>query len=70
MTPRQKVLMDFINNYRLEHGISPTIREMSSALGSLNPSLAYAMVERLIRDGRLVRTGVNSSSPRTLIPAD
>ena len=55
MTPRQKQLLDFIRDYRTEHGISPTYCEMKEAMGLASKSAVHRLIDGLVQRGQLAR---------------
>lgn len=66
MTARQKELLTFIRDYVDSKGISPTVQEMSEALGRVSKSNAHAILHRLVGAGYLVR---RPSKQRSYWPA-
>lgn len=49
-------IFNYINNYTLEYGYSPTIREIGKAIGLHLTSTVYQHIQRLIRDDYLYKT--------------
>jgi hypothetical protein len=67
MTHRQKETYDFIRKFWQEHGLSPTYREIATAIGS---SGAYSIVAAL-EERNWVRVGYRNTptaSARAIIP--
>jgi SOS-response transcriptional repressor LexA len=44
-----------IKQHRLDHGISPTVREIAAALGGRSTSTVQASIRRMTRDGLVTR---------------
>lgn len=65
-TERQLEVLAFIRSYRAEHGMSPTIREISEHFGFGGPNATMGHVKALEAKGLLTR-GVDSKS-RSLMP--
>ncbi|ENY98780.1 hypothetical protein HMPREF1092_03260 [Clostridium thermobutyricum] len=57
-------ILNYINDYTLEYGYSPTVREIGQAIGLHSTSTVYQHIQRLIRDGYLYK---NPTCPRTLV---
>ena len=57
-------IYNFINDYNLEHGFCPTIREIGSAVGLSSTSTVYNHVQKLIDYGYVSR---NPTCSRTLM---
>lgn len=57
-------IYNYINDYNLEYGYSPTIREIGSALQLKSTATVYGHIQRLIRDGYLQKS---PTCPRTLV---
>jgi repressor LexA len=55
MTPRQEALLKSVEEFILEHGYGPTIRQIGSRLGIASPSAVFKHVLSLERKGRLKR---------------
>lgn len=56
MTPVQLKLLEFICRYQDEHGVAPTLQEMTQALGRHAKSGMYAIMQALQREGWIDRT--------------
>lgn len=57
MTPRQKQVLDFIEDYiKRTKGVSPTYEEICTALELTSKSALAALIDQLIRDGYLNKT--------------
>ena len=68
MTDQQQRVVDYIQSFRAEHDMSPTVREIADHLG-VQLSTAQHHVEHLIRADVLRRTAVpgrTASTPRGL----
>lgn len=63
MTPRQRDVLIFINNYWLENHCAPTMRIISKALGLSSHSNIHRIVHRLVKDGYL---SMKRGRPRTM----
>lgn len=63
---RRSAIYDYIVSFRIEHGFSPTIRDICRGVGIKSTSTAYEDIEILIAEGRLTGSG----PARTLVPAD
>lgn len=56
LTPKQRLLLDFIVRYHRERrGVSPSFDEMARALGLASKSGVHRLVEGLVARGALVR---------------
>ena len=56
LTPKQRVLLDFIARYQRERrGVSPSFDEMARALGLASKSGVHRLIEGLVARGALVR---------------
>jgi len=53
MTPRQRQVLDAIEAFRDQYGLSPSIREIGQAIGVTSPSTIHSHVQSLIREGLL-----------------
>ena len=70
MTHRQKETYDFIRKYWAEHGLSPTYREIATAIGASGPGVAFTLVAAL-EERNWVRVGYRNTptaSARAIIP--
>ena len=63
MTPRQRDVLIFINNYWLENHCAPTMRIISKALGLSSHSNIHRIVHSLVKDGYL---SMKRGRPRTM----
>ena len=55
LTERQKKVLNTIENFLLEHGYSPTIRQLGKLLGIVHPSAVFKHILSLERKGYLRR---------------
>lgn len=55
MTENQKKLLRFINNYRLKHAGSPTLREMVKGIGVSDNKSILGIIKSLAEQGYLVK---------------
>ena len=63
MTRDQSRMLAYIRLYQKDHGgASPTLKEMSAALGLSGTAGAFNMVAKLVRSGRLIKSGWRSYS--------
>ncbi len=53
ITPRQKILLDFIRAYIATHGYSPSFDEMQKGIGLQSKSPVHALVHGLHERGRI-----------------
>lgn len=67
MTEKQKQFLEFIRNFRDEHGYSPSVREIASGLGLSSPSSVKKMLDRLQDKGLIMR---DSGTARSTTVAD
>ena len=65
LTTNQRWVLEFIEKYLNQHGVAPTLREISENLGLSSHSSAQDYVEALVRKGALER----GSQHRSLRPA-
>lgn len=56
MTEQQIKLLDFVRDRIEATGIAPSYAEMADHLGHKSKSATFYMVDRLVRDGALVRS--------------
>lgn len=56
MSPQQKVYYDAIKRYIAKNGCSPTYKEIAQMVGVTSLASVMNMLDRLIRDGYLVRS--------------
>lgn len=54
MTPKQAAVLRFLVQYRAQHGISPTLQEMATAMGISKVSI-YERIDALAAKGYIVR---------------
>jgi SOS-response transcriptional repressor LexA len=52
---RQTETLEFIRAHLRAHGIGPSLDEIASAIGYASKSCAHRVVDKLVRDGRIVR---------------
>lgn len=57
MTPNQSRCLKFIKSYIDENGLSPTIGEISKAMGMKSRTGSAGLVDRLESDGNITRCG-------------
>ena len=55
MTPKEKLLLEFIQAYIRRHGVSPSYEAMTKALGMKSKSNLHRYVVKLERGGFVVR---------------
>lgn len=55
LTPRQRECLDFIFNFSVEHGYSPSFREMAAAMGLASTSGVHRLVLALEKRGYIRR---------------
>ena len=55
MTPKEKLILEFIQAYIRRHGVSPSYEVMAKALGMKAKSNLHRYVLKLERDGFVVR---------------
>lgn len=70
MTPNQHKVFHFIRDRIAETGICPSYDEIGERLGVASKSVAYRVVEALIRDGYLVRGATGAARSLRLADAD
>ncbi len=63
LTKKQKVILDFVNQYNLDNGISPTIEEIKKELNLKAVSTVHAHLKNLIKKGFLLN---EDNKPRSL----
>ena len=68
LTRRQRDILDFLQNYRRLHNISPTLEEMAQSLG-VNRVTVFGHVAELERKGILTKSGRGVSRSLELSPA-
>lgn len=51
LTPRHKQFLAFLKRYREQHGVAPTYREISIALGITSKGSVSLMVDKLRENG-------------------
>jgi len=57
LTRRQKEILDKIQNFILDHGYAPTVREIGQMVGLANPSAVFKHLLSLEKKGYLRREG-------------
>jgi len=57
LTRRQKEILDKIQNFILDHGYAPTVREIGQMVGLANPSAVFKHLLSLEKKGYLKREG-------------
>lgn len=66
LSGRQNDVLTFIRSYRVKHGISPTLREISEIMG-ISTTSVHEHMQVLVSKGHLIRTeGVS----RGFVPAE
>lgn len=55
---RRDAIVSFISEFVSKHEHAPTVREIAEGVGLSSPGPAHRHLERLVKDGRLVRTAV------------
>lgn len=55
LTSRQQQVLDFVRNFREEHGCPPSLREISDHIGTKGTATALAHLEALKRKGYISR---------------
>lgn len=58
LTPRQKKLLDFIEDYSVQYGRSPSYREMRDALGAKSTSSIFRLMIGLEGRGFIERSRI------------
>ncbi len=56
ITKKQQALLDYIRNYRMKHGYSPTCREMADHIGHASTNDVYTKLDALEAKGAIRRT--------------
>lgn len=49
----RKKIMDFITRYIIQHGYSPTVKEIGDGVGLKSTSSVHSHVKQLIKEGKL-----------------
>lgn len=65
LTKRQREVYDFIDEFIVERGYSPTLKEIGDAFGLSSPATVHQHIALLIRKGFLQRTW---NGPRSVEP--
>jgi len=68
LTPRQREMLDFIQRFREEQGMSPSYQEIGDAMGMSSSSGPIKVVKKLISKGYLQEHP--HTSTRALIPVN
>lgn len=55
LTAKQKIVLNYIENYNIEHDFSPTYREIMEGLGLKSVSSVAEHIENLVNKGALKR---------------
>lgn len=63
MTPKQKMVLDFVNSQVLEKGYPPSVREICAAVGFKSTSSVHAYLTKLEDKGLIIK---DPSKPRAL----
>lgn len=56
LTKKQTLIVDFINNYTAEHGVSPTYREIMAGLGLSSVSAVAEHIDNLVNKGVIIKS--------------
>ena len=56
LTKKQTLIVDFINDYMSNHGVSPTYREMMTGLGLSSVSAVAEHIDNLVVKGVIIKT--------------
>mgnify|MGYP001017447395 CR=1 FL=1 len=56
LTKKQRIMLDFIEQFLLENGYSPTFREIASGLGYGSLATVAAHINNLVLAGHLIKT--------------
>lgn len=67
MTPKQKMVYDFVVNYWQEHEYAPSYANIRDGCGIKSTSEVYNIVSLLVKDGWLKKL---KNRARTLMPTD
>lgn len=67
LTARQADILDYMLDYAIEHGYTPTIREIIAYMGATSPNAAVNTLNALERKGYIKRT---RGSARTIVFCD
>lgn len=63
------LILDFVRDFRQQHQVSPSIREIGSGVGISSTSVVVHHVNRLVAEGWLMRA-VNGGASRNLVPVE
>lgn len=66
MTNSEAKVYDYIVFYRKQHGLSPSVRDISMGLGLYSPYSVQRHISSLVETGYLHKT---AGKPRSLIPS-
>jgi len=66
MTPERQRLLDYIREHITREGRAPSYRKMMADLGYNSTGVVHGMVDRLVRDGHLIRE--NGTRSRLTLP--
>ena len=61
---------DFIVDFRRQHQVSPTVREVAAGVGISSTSVVAYHLDKLLEDGRLQRTVPGPRPTRSLVPVE
>jgi SOS-response transcriptional repressor LexA len=68
MTLQQKIYYDAIKSYIYKNGCSPAYQEIARMVGVRSLASVAHMVDRLVRDGYLVKTAHSSARSLAVVP--
>lgn len=55
LTKKDKEILDYIKNYMIKNGITPTIREIGEAVHLYSSSTVYKHFQRLVDKGYIIQ---------------
>ena len=56
LTKKQKLMLEFIESFIVEHGYSPTFREIAAGLGYGSLATVAGHIDNLVLSGHLIKT--------------
>jgi SOS-response transcriptional repressor LexA len=68
LTPRQQRLLRYIEEYSMQHGISPTYQEMLEHTGLKSKGAVHLMTTKLVERGFLIRSAGRTRSLKLIRP--
>ncbi|SRR5574344_987234 len=70
VTKKQKLMLEFIEAFIVEHGYSPTFREIAAGMGYGSLATVAGHIDNLVLSGHLIKTENSARSLELVRPPD